>query len=93
MINDAYNADENMRRSYDLAIAAVRERLLAGRELVDAAKEGAVIIAVLLAANEIPPQQSPELIRLVKAIRAFSPHVEPPPPAAAVHGKGTPTNG
>ena len=65
-----YDPDDNARKSYDVGIAAMRERVEAGEELVLAAKEAAVIIADTVKAAGVSPR-GPGFDRLMAAIKRF----------------------
>lgn len=67
----SYDPADNTRRSYDAAIAAMRERHVAGKELILAAKEAAVMLSEIAKAANAPISKSPAIARLVDAIKAF----------------------
>jgi hypothetical protein len=69
-MSDLYDPADNSAKSYALAIETMRVKHEAGKELVLAAKEAAVMLAeICKAANQSP--NGPGFNRLMKAIKAY----------------------
>jgi SOS-response transcriptional repressor LexA len=71
VIAPAYDAADNSQKSYDVAIAAMRERQAASKELILAAKEAAVMLGEIAKAAHAPLPKCVAIARLVEAIKAF----------------------